>query len=75
MQDKLNHHKVTNNANDLPVEPKGKSNKDVFLGDTYKKASRYYISGIKNSSTHIGIKNYLKSKGVHVTHLRLFKPR
>lgn len=31
VQDKLNHPKVTNNANDLPVEPKGKSNKDVLL--------------------------------------------
>lgn len=75
VQDKLDHHKVTNNANDLPVESKEKSNKDIFLGVTYKKTSRYYICGIKNNSTHIGIKNYLESKGVHVTHLRLFKPR
>lgn len=75
VHEKLNHHKVTNNANDVSVEPKGKRNKDFFLGVTYKKASRYYISGIKNNSTHIGIRNYLESKEVDITHLRLFKPR
>lgn len=50
-------------------------NKDVFLGVTYKKAARYFLSGIKEDSTYDGIKNYVENKGVHISHLVLFKPK
>ena len=48
---------------------------DVFLGVTYKKSSRYYISGIAKESTRYGIANYMERKGVKVSHLTLFKPK
>lgn len=48
---------------------------DVFTGVTYKKSSRYYISGISKESTRYGIENYIERKGVKVSHLVLFKPK
>ena len=49
--------------------------KDVFLGVTHKKAARYFLSGILKDSTYDGIKSYVENKGVHVSHLTLFKPK
>lgn len=48
---------------------------DVFIGMTYKKSSRYYLSGIYKESTRYGIENYIERKGVKVSHLILFKPK
>lgn len=48
---------------------------DVFIGVTYKKSSRCYLSGISNESTRYGIENYIERKGVKVSHLILFKPK
>lgn len=52
-----------------------KQTKDVFLGVTYKKAARYYLSGINHESTYEGIKTYVESKGVKISYLTLFKPK
>ena len=52
-----------------------KGTPDVFLGVTYKRAARYYIHGITKHTTYDGIQNFLRQKGVHVTHLALFKPK
>ena len=52
-----------------------KGTPDVFLGVTYKRAARYYIHGITKHTTYEGIQNYLRQRGVHVTHLALFKPK
>lgn len=54
---------------------KTKQHKDVFPGVTYKKAARYFLSGINKESTYDGIKNYVENKGVHITHLTRFKPK
>lgn len=48
---------------------------DVFIGVTYKKSSRYYLSGISKESTRYGIENYIKRKGVKISHLFPFKPK
>lgn len=48
---------------------------DVFVGVTYRKTARYYLSGIGKESSRSGIANYIESKGVKITHLMLFKPK
>ena len=48
---------------------------DIFIGVTYKRTARYYLSGINKKSTEYGIENYIRNKGVKTTHLMLFKPR
>lgn len=48
---------------------------DVFVGVTYRKTARYYLSGILKESSRSGIANYIESKGVKITHLMLFKPK
>ena len=48
---------------------------DIFIGVTYKRNARYYLWGINRRSTESGIKRYVENKGVHVSHLTLFKPR
>jgi hypothetical protein len=52
-----------------------KRQEDVFVGVTYRKSARYYLSGIGNESTRAGILNFIEHKGVKVTHLMLFKPK
>jgi hypothetical protein len=48
---------------------------NVFRGVRYKKAARYFLSGINKESTYEGIANFVENKGVQITHLALFKPR
>lgn len=48
---------------------------DVFVGVTYRKTARYYLSGIGRESSRSGIANYIESKGVKITHLMLFQPK
>ena len=48
---------------------------DIFEGVTYKRNARYYISGISNRSTQPGMLNFLKNKGISVSHCVLFKPK
>jgi hypothetical protein len=48
---------------------------DIFIGVTYQKTARFYLSGINKKSTKYGIENYIQGKGVNITHMRLFKPR
>lgn len=45
-----------------------KQTKDIFLGVTYTKAARYYLSGINHESTYEGIK-------LKISYLTLFKPK
>ena len=52
-----------------------KRQEEVFVGVTYRKSARYYLSGIGNESTRAGILNFIEQKGVKVTHLMLFKPK
>lgn len=49
--------------------------KDIFLGVSYRKTARYYLSGIDKLSTSLGIQNYIQSKGIKITHFVLFKPK
>uniref|UniRef100_A0A8W8LUB3 WSC domain-containing protein n=1 Tax=Magallana gigas TaxID=29159 RepID=A0A8W8LUB3_MAGGI len=49
--------------------------KDIFLGVSYRKTARYYLSGIDKLSTSLGIQNYIQSKGMKITHFVLFKPK
>jgi hypothetical protein len=48
---------------------------DIFEGVTYKRNARYYISGIAHRSTQLGMVNFLKRKGVTVSHFVFFKPK
>lgn len=71
-----NPYKPKPSINFKSLDPPGnRGNKDIFLGVTYKKSARYFLSGVNKDSTHDGIKQFLESKGVHVTHLALFKPK
>ena len=55
---------------------KGKEpEKDIFLGVTYRKTARFYLSGIDKESTSLGIQNYIQNKGIKITHFILFKPK
>lgn len=71
-----NSHKQKPNINSKNLDPpEKKGSKDIFLGVTYKKSARYFLSGVNKDSTHDEIKQFLESKGVHVTHLSLFQPK
>lgn len=60
----------------VTLQPKkAKQEEDIFIGVTYNKTARYYLSGINKKSTKYGIENYIQDKGVKTTHLMLFKPR
>ena len=50
-------------------------NSDVFVGVTYKRNARYYLSGIGRRSSKEGILNYIEQKGATVSHFILFKPK
>ena len=50
-------------------------NSDVFVGVTYKRNARYYLSGIGPKSTKEGIVRYIESRGATVSHFVLFKPK
>lgn len=52
-----------------------KQEEDIFIGVTYRKTARYYLSGIDKTSSRSGIANYIERKGVKITHLMLFKPK
>jgi hypothetical protein len=68
---KITMKEITDVFNRITVE----TQKDVFRGVTHNKSARYFLSGIDKETTYDGIKNYLKNKGIHETHLALFKPR
>ena len=48
---------------------------DIFVGVTYKRNARYFLTGIGRKSTKEGIQQYIESKGAKVSHLILFKPK
>ena len=52
-----------------------KTEENIFVGVTYKKTARYYLSGIGKTSTRLGIQSYIEEMGVKTTHLVLFKPK
>jgi hypothetical protein len=52
-----------------------KRQEDVFIGVTYRKSARYYLSGIGNESTRAGVLSFIEHRHVKVTHLMLFKPK
>lgn len=40
-----------------------KHEEDIFIGVTYRKTARYYLSGIDKTSSRSGITNYIERKG------------
>ena len=48
---------------------------DIFVGVTYKRNARYFLTGIGRKSTKEGIQQYVERKGAKVSHLILFKPK
>lgn len=52
-----------------------KHEENIFIGVTYRKTARYYLSGIDKKSTKSGIANFIECKGVKTTHLMLFTPK
>jgi hypothetical protein len=52
-----------------------KADEDIFEGVSYQRNARYYIAGIGPRSTRTGLLNFLKDKGVSVTHCVFFKQK
>jgi hypothetical protein len=60
--------------NDRPhIDNARKMEENIFVGVTYKNTARYYLSGIRKTSTRLGIQSYIEEMVVKTTHLVLCK--
>lgn len=51
------------------------SDDDIFEGVSYKRNARYYIAGIGPRSSQNGLMNFLRNRGVTVSHCVFFKQK
>ncbi len=58
----------------IPVHfPKSRCHPNNFQGSDRRRVSRFYIGGIRKSSTYEDMKSYLQERDVRVTFIRFFQ--
>lgn len=75
-KDSINTHDVDNER--IPVIFKSdvnmvSSKENSFCGYTRNRIDRYFVSGIRKSSTETGMREYMQDRGVHPTFIRFFR--
>ena len=51
------------------------SSENFFRGVSYTRKARFYLSRIDRRTSQDGIMNFAASKGIKITHIRMFKPK